>query len=265
VSYPQPNADQYSINGYQYFRLNTLLSSPGDIYESAQSGLSLALGPDSDISKVDVAYFDDQVPTFMQRTSIGPERSFAGRMDARNEVTYQPAARPGRVLFWASDLYDPAFRPAGFNILTDQFNVVAPRLDVLQYFQAPASLSTQRNDKTYNFQNIVTGAIATADTWLMLPYWGRRYAMIELTNKAPDVTAFALYGINFAISINSAGFHQQTELVPDSPLIAGAQLKKIVRASVDGMFDMLLMRFHRVNPNLVPLEGPVRVYVSDKE
>ena len=71
MSYPQPNADQYAINGYQYFRLNTLLSSPGDIYESAQSALAIALGPESDISRVAVAYYDDQVPTtFTNQTVI---------------------------------------------------------------------------------------------------------------------------------------------------------------------------------------------------
>ena len=77
MSYPQPSADQYAIKGYQFFRLNTLLTSPGDIYQSQQSGHAFAIGPESDISNVNVAYFDDQVPNFMAQTVISPQRASA--------------------------------------------------------------------------------------------------------------------------------------------------------------------------------------------
>jgi hypothetical protein len=262
VSYPQPNADQYAINGYQYFRLNTLLSSPGDIYESQQSSLALSLGPDSDISKVAVAYFDDQVPTFMQMTSIGSERTFVGRIDARNEVPYQPSNRPGRIFFWSDDLYDTSFRPPGFSVLNDKFNVVTPRLDVIQYFSTPPTLLPARNDKTYNFQNIVTGVSPTFNSYLMIPYWGRKYAMVELTNKSTGATGFSLSGVNFAVSPSSAGYTQITTIVADAPIGVNAQVSALVKSDAHGMFDMLMLTFHRVNAADVVM-GPVRVFVSD--
>ena len=97
MSYPQPDSNQYAIKGYQFFRLNTLLTSPGDIYESAQSGHSIAIGPESDLANINVAYFDDQVETFMQRTTISPLRAFVGRIDARNDAVTAPVERRARL------------------------------------------------------------------------------------------------------------------------------------------------------------------------
>lgn len=263
MSYPQPNANLYAINGYQYFRLNTLLSSPGDIYESEQGGLAFAIGPDSDISKVTVASFDDQVPTYMQITSIGVERAFTGRIAARNEVTYQPANRPGRVLFWSTDLYDTSFRPEGFNPLIDSFNVITPRLDVIEYFSSPPTLLPQRNDKTYNLQDWPTLPNADADAYFLIPYWGRRYGMVELTNKSAGPWSFALSGVNFAISGSSANYTQVTPIVADAPVTAGTQLVSVVTSTQNGMFDALLLRFHRLDPDLTAIKGPIRITVSD--
>ena len=50
MSYPPPNPDNYALNGYKFFRLNTPLTSDGDMYESAQGGQGFAIGPQSDLS-----------------------------------------------------------------------------------------------------------------------------------------------------------------------------------------------------------------------
>lgn len=265
--YPQPSSDAYAINGYKYFRLNTLLSSPGDIYESAQGGFAFALGPDSDISKVDVAYFDDQAPNYMNMTSIGPGRSFVGRIDARNEVTYQPGGRPGRILFWSDDLYDPAFRPAGFNPNQNLITFVQPRLDVIEYFQDPPTLVPARNDKTYQFQSPLTGISGNAG-YLMIPYWGRRYAFIEITNKQGFDTDFGVFGVNFAlksgtIDAPASSFTQVTPLLTVAPVATGVQVIKKVTSLADGMFDMLMLQFNTIGPDFHPVVGPVKVMVSD--
>ncbi len=171
MSFPQPNSNDYATGGYKFFRLNTLLVSPGDMYESEQSGLALAVGPQSDIANVNVAYFDDQVPDFMQFTQIAPTRAFVGRVDARNEAKYSPAQRPGRIFLWSDDIYDPNFRPRGFSAVNDRIQFVAPRLDVIQYFDQPGTLGPARADKTYQFQNyIVSGTL-----YIVVPFYGRKY------------------------------------------------------------------------------------------
>src|SRR3981189_3558041 len=131
MSYPQPNADTYAVNSYGFFRLNTLLSSPGDIYRSPQGGHLFCLGPESDVANVNIAYFDDQVPTFLQTTQISPGRSFTGFMAARNEATYSPSRRFGRIFCWSNDIYDPSFLPRSFSANTDHIQFIAPQLDVI--------------------------------------------------------------------------------------------------------------------------------------
>jgi hypothetical protein len=259
MSYPQPNADSYAVNGYQYFRLNTLLSSPGDIYESAQGGLALALGPDSDISKVDVAYFDDQVPNFMNQTSLGPSRSFVGRVDARNEVNYMPIGRPGRILFWSDDLYDPNFRPAGFSELQNRIIIIQPRLDVIEFFKEEPSLLPERNDKTYQFQDVPTGLAGKAG-YILIPYWGRRYAFVEMTNKQVSSTSFGIFGVNFALN---PPFHQVTTIRATASVATGVQVIRKITSLADGMFDMLMLEFHADGGAFDPVSGPVKVMVSD--
>jgi hypothetical protein len=262
VSYPQPDADKYAVNGYQYFRLNTILSSPGDIYESQQSGHAIALGPDSDISKVAVAYFDDQVPTFMQQTSIGSDRSFVGRIDARNEVTYQPIGRPGRVLFWSDDLFNSQFRPVGFLPNDDLFNRIDPCLDVIQFFSPQQALVPRRNDKSWLIQNVA--APLNLSTYFMLPFYGRRYGLVEITNRSPNLFNWAVSGVNFAISPSGAGaLDQVTPIRPLGALASGVQeITKITPETV-GMFDYLLLQIKSVAA-LATTPAPIKVIVSDR-
>lgn len=149
MSYPPPNFDQYALNGYKFARLNTPLISDGDIYESQQGAQGFAIGPDSDISKVNIAYFDDQVPRFMNQVAITPERSFPGFFAARNEVDYVPSNRPGRILIWSDELYNNTWLPTAFEV-GSRIDFEVPVLDVIQYF-APAAqaMNSGRNDKEY--------------------------------------------------------------------------------------------------------------------
>jgi hypothetical protein len=150
VSYPQPNFDQYALNGYKFARLNTPLISDGDIYESQQGAQGFAIGPDSDISKVNVAYFDDQVPRFLNQVAITPERAFPGFFAARNEVNYVPSNRPGRILIWSDEFYNNTWQPFPGIDTGGRIDFEVPVLDVIQYF-APAaqSMNQGRNDKEY--------------------------------------------------------------------------------------------------------------------
>jgi hypothetical protein len=152
VSYPQPNFDQYALNGYKFARLNTPLISDGDIYESQQGAQGFAIGPDSDISKVNIAYFDDQVQRFMNQVAITPERAFPGFFAARNEVNYVPSNRPGRILIWSDEIYNNTWNP-NFIDISGQVDFEVPVLDVIQYFAPAAQAMNQgRNDKEYWYE-----------------------------------------------------------------------------------------------------------------
>lgn len=177
MSYPQPNFDQYALNGYKFARLNTPLTSDGDIYESQQGAQGFAIGPDSDISKVNIGYFDDQVPRFMNQVAITPERSFPGFFAARNEVNYVPSNRPGRILIWSDELYNNTWNP-NFIDVAGRIDFEVPVLDVVQYF-APAaqSMNSGRNDKEYWYDFIpAPPSVDAPNAWtLVIPFYGRRF------------------------------------------------------------------------------------------
>lgn len=262
MSYPQPSADQYAIKGYQYFRLDTPLTSPGDIYESEQSGHGLAIGPNSDIANVNVAYFDDQIDdTFMNTTVISPNRAFVGRVDARNDVTYGPMARPGVILFWANDIYDPNYRPiskpAAFNPATDEIQFVPPQLDVIEYFKPVNSLGPSRIDKEFNFQNY---SVTAGTFYLVIPYYSRKYCYVEFTNKdTVTPNTFGIVGLNYAITQDDTPnpYHQETTILARAAVADGVSVTKIITAAATGMFDALVFSFSGTGP------APLRIVMSD--
>lgn len=255
MSYPQPEADQYAIQGSQFFRLLTPLASPGDIYESTQSGHAFAVGPQSDIANVNVGYFDGQVPTFLQSTVISPTRAFVGRIDARNDAEYDPAQRPGRILFWSDDLYDPNFRPRAA-ASTDTVTFVAPVLDVIEYFKPLASLSPGREDKEFVFQNylLTSGAL-----YIVVPYYGRKYCYIEFTNREVTGNTFGVSTVNYAITQDDSGnpYHQETVLRAPAIVAGGATVSVVVRSGNQGVFDALV--FSVTSGGAAPL----RITMSD--
>lgn len=194
MAYPQPDATKYAIKGYEYFRLNTLLASAGDIYESEQSALAFALGPDSDIANVGINYFDEQVPNALNQVFISKNRSFVGRIDANAENgTYQPSGRPARIFIWPNDRWNPLFV---LGDVGDTQILETPQLDVIQYFQPqPSGIVPGRNDKIWFYQTIATPG-GDNYAYVIVPYYGRRYAKVMFENlnvaEAFDVKAFGV-------------------------------------------------------------------------
>lgn len=246
MSYPQPSSPAAARSGSEFFRITTPLSSPGDIYESTMSSLAFGVGPESDIANVRVAYWDatkSSPPnnTFMSFVTISPTRTFVGRLDSNESQRYSPADRKGRILFWADNIYDPNFRPSGFNSGSDEIEFVPPVLDVIQYFQDQPGLVPPRIDKQYAFQNYpaVSGTF-----YLMIPYYGRKYCYVNFTNRnAVEANNFGIIGVNFCVTQDDvaipAPYHQQTTIRASGAIAPGASATQIITATVDGMFDML--------------------------
>lgn len=261
MSYPQPSADAYTRNGYSYFRLKTILSSPGDIYESAVSGHALVVGPESDIANVNVNYFDDQVPDFLQQTAVSPLRSFSGRIDAQIGKTYTPAGRPGKIMFWPADIYDPNFKPRAFGV-GDTMNFQAPVLDVIQYFSPPTTLVPQRIDKSFVFQNYN----ATQISWIVIPFYGRKFAYVQFTNRTPISSfTFQIIGVNYAITPDTAPgplvptpYHQEKQILASTAVAFNNQVDQIISATSVGMFDALVFGVGQANG-----PAPLRIITSD--
>ncbi len=269
MSYPQPNADLYAINGSKFFRLNTPLVSDGDIYESAQSTAGLAIGPDSDISKVNIAYFDDQVQGFQNQLAISPQRPFPGLIAARNEVGYEPSNVPGRILMWPDDLYNPDWRPSDFDPGQWRLDFVQPVLDVVEYF-SPVGQVVGRNDKTYRYHQIPINNSNGGFWGLVIPFYGRRYASIFFGNLrvTNDPITLAVYGLTYSQGSFGDQDSELTIISAGAAVAAGASTMRIAKASTTGMHDALFLRFSASwgdPPSMPTTEVSICVTTSDTE
>ncbi len=266
MAYPPPNADQYSINGYKFFRLNTLLTSDGDIYESAQGAQGFAIGPDSDISKVNIGYFDDQVERFLNQVAISPGRAFPGIVAARNDAVYVPANRPGRILIWPDEIYNPTYMPDFGVDVAGRIDFEVPVLDVAQYF-APGGLSMNdgRNDKEYWYDFIPYPAINPGETaaWaLILPWYGRRLATATWLNGGAGPVTFDIAGLHYKPgTANTAAVRSPLR----TAAVAGSAVQtEIILASNDGTYDALEFRFTGTNASRL-VQSTLRIRTSDRE
>lgn len=299
MSYPPPNPDNYALNGYKFFRLNTPLTSDGDMYESQQGAQGFAIGPDSDISKVNIGYFDEQVPRFLNQIAITPERAFPGFIAARNEVNYVPSNRPGRILIWSDELYNNTWAP-DFIDIAGRIDFEVPVLDVVQYF-APAtqSMNQGRNDKEYwyDFLNAPANEFGP-NTWvIVIPYYGRRYFNMSLISDATVQLAdilVTIHGLHYKPgTANTAAIAYP--LIDDSPAagfpavrVASGQKFNCVITSSDkstggsktvsndptptaqvaaGMFDALAIQFYSEATDGIKraAQNTVRIRTSDRE
>lgn len=258
MSYPQPDPDQYVLKLYPFWNLSTALASPGDIYQSTQGSLAFCLGPDSDVANVNFAYYDDQAVNGMRFASISPSRSFTSLIAARNDQLYLPSQRPGRIMFWSGDIYDPAFRPSGFNPSLDTISFIPPVLNVIQYFQPSVGLVPQRNDKEYLFQAYHQNG---GTAYIVIPYYGRKYCFIQITNGNPvSPTTFGVLGVNYSITQNGSAhpYHQVTTIHAPGSITSGNSVTVIVTAQVTGMFDALVF-------SVTDDPAPLRIIMSDQD
>lgn len=240
MSYPQPDSNVACTSGLNFFRFTSELTSPGDMYESDQGGYAFAIGPDSDIANVAIAYFNDQEATRMSQVQIGPERALVGRVFARNDSDYLPANRPGKILFWSADQYVPNYQPVGFDIATDTLVVIPPVLDLIQYFTTQESLTPKRIDKTYTFQSFQQSIFPNGELYLCVPFYGRNFAYINFTNRNGAAVDYTIRGVNFTTTPPANQEMQETTILATAAIADNASSTVIVNASVTGQFDYLV-------------------------
>lgn len=260
MSYPQQNANDAVVKGADLFRLNTLLASPGDIYESSQGANAMALGPDSDIAEVNVTYFDAQQPLGINNVVLSTSRSMVGKLDVNNTpAAYLPAGRPGKILIAPANLWNPNFVPGNslFNVDIDTQILETPRLDVIQYFHNQPSLVPQRRDKTYTFQSVPVSNTDASVSYVTIPFYGRKYAHVTMVHSPAGPQGGAVVGVvgstltigdqsgagEPAISVGLSRATLGSGLVYTFTVQAGGYLNIDVDGNVftsnGGMFDLL--------------------------
>lgn len=223
MSYPQQDADQAVVKGSEYFRLNTLLASPGDIYESSQGANAMAIGPDSDISEVLVTYPDPTQVTGINQLIVSNLRSMVGLVPVNNVgQPYLPANRPGKIYMSPNNLWNPDYFPG--NPDTDTQILETPRLDVIQYFAPQRSLIPGRRDKTYTYQSVPSPA-DSAFSWITVPFYGRKYASIVFMHSSgPLAATIAINGVILTYGDQAGG--------SNAGILVGLASQSVVGSSV---------------------------------
>ncbi len=259
MGYPQPNASAYQAAGAKFFRLNTRLTSEGDIYESAVGALGFAIGPDSDVAKINIGYFDDQSRTKMSQVAITPQRPFLGRIDAQNGAQYAPAQRPGRIMMWPDAFYNPRYQVYLFGNPC-RMDMIAPVIDVIQYLSPPPSVSPGRNDRRHFLPEIglPAGFSNTAPYLLGIPFYGRRYASISGGNFSSGALKLSVLGANFGSAFT-------TTLYPRTAF--GINDQVVIKSGTSGMFDYLFLEVTKDvgSPALTSNLITFSIVTSDKE
>jgi hypothetical protein len=253
MSYPQVSADAALLEELEFFRLNTSLISPGDIYESVQSARAVAIGPDSDISRVNVAYFDETVAsTLMNQIGLSPDRAVVSLLPARNNDTYMPVInpandaeniRPGRILIYPAEFFDPSYRPQ-LAAAGDNVTFIAPFLDVLMFFKNPGAVTGRRVDKIFYFPEVPFDA-GVGNTWLIVPYYGRKYGHISTLGEPGEPTTIQVLGINYLLGQNAPGAPGvafETVLFAEAAISEVDATNVIVTAGNQGCFDAIVLK-----------------------
>lgn len=268
MSYPQPDSNKYATGGYPFFRLNTPLVSPGDIYESEQGATAFAIGPESDVANVRIFYLDDQLtPTLMNDVVVGADRAVAGLVYARLDAEYLPCMRPGRIFIAIDDIYDPNYKPTDWSE-GNPLEFVQPNLDVIQYFNQTENITAGRNDRRFYYEiDVVSGDQAVS--FLVLPYYGRRFASICISNRElqeDQILNLTVIGVNYLVGPDGFTSVPANEVVIiDAATIAPqATLQESITAGEHGMFDALVVLL--TNTTESPVSGfpaAIRIVFSD--
>lgn len=242
MGYPQPQADDAVVGGENFFRFTSELSSPGDIYESTQSGYAFAVGPDSDLARIAVAYFDEQQATKMSQVVLSPERAFVGFLPSRNDAGYVPSQRPGRILFYSADFYNPDYKPVGISVVNDTKVIIAPVLDLIQYFSPPDSVTPMRSDRVFNFQKFTKGAVPASSVYLCVPFYGRAYAFLDFTNRDGAAVTLEVRGVNLTTTTVAVNENQEKQLLAPTAIADNANQQVFVRSATSGEYDYLVFK-----------------------
>jgi len=274
MGYPQPDANKYSTGGAGFFRLNTTLSSDGDIYQSEQGAHGLAIGPDSDVDKVIVAYFDPQVDQQMSQVAVSPDRPFPGFIQAANESgLYVPANRPGRILFWPDAIFNPNWVPGNDDTLVNdpavRIDIEVPTIDVVEYF-APGPATAGRNDKRYYLQNLpipnAGGVVAPVFFFYNVPFYGRRYACVKYRPNVVSGTAkITAFGVTYRMSDDPANSSLETTVIAEAAVTNLTVFEDEILASADGMYDAIYVKLEYSAKPPAGFGGELEIIVSDQE
>ncbi len=207
MTFPQTSAETAILNGQGYWRLFTPLESSGDIFESQVSARAVVVGPESDVSRINLTYYDQQSANAANQLCVSIDKPLVGRIDALFSTPYNSGDR-ARVLISAADLLPPSnYTPQGFDPANDVLEIVQPRIDLYYYLNEQPDFIPPRSDRFHLFEALPFSGTFDETIWYVIPFYGRRFA--ECTFKSLGVVTqpavnVEVFGANFSNIIADA-------------------------------------------------------------
>lgn len=277
MSYPQTSPNTSVLSGQDYWRLFTPLASAGDIYESEQSGRGFVIGPDSDIARVKIVYYDIQNPNLANEAIVSIDKPFVGRLDAFGDQTYNTGDQ-ARLFISAEDFVPYLSSTSFFAPPTSAgavVEIVPPSIDLIQYLGEVPAFVPPRSDKVFRFDQLTN--ISNDQQWFLVPFYGRRFFDVGVKTLGFDGSTtppidVGVYGINYSPSVGGGVLRDtgvQQEMLDFFSLASPATNAGISEfaAGSSRSFDYLGVMIQKpVGSADYPIETVVstRITVSDK-
>ena len=244
MTYPQKPASGAVQSGQEYFRLFTELESSGDIFELDESIKAFIIGPQSDIGRVRVTYYDPNQSLKINSFVVSVDDPFIGRVDKLTSTKYPQVNEDADILVSLEDLLNNDYNPTG-TTPGDAITFVKPRIDLLCYFDQPNDFPQKRADftKRGNLTIPDTGAGSGA-AYLIVPFYRRKVATFKFLAFPAHDYDFVLNGLTW---IPGAGTGPSDSFMINQLQVSLAGIKGnttgqppfIYKASTLGLFDYL--------------------------
>lgn len=270
MSYPQAVASQEVLQGQEFFRLFTNLTSSGDAYEMDVSAKAFSIGPQSDIARARITYWDSENAANAQSFVVNVGESFYGRIDALASARYSKPRLPARIIVTPEDMYD---RAALLNYVAgpalQQILVLhEPKVDLLGFLAPPSFTPLKRDATTYRGRmNLIPGR----GFRVLIPWYGRKFASITTTNYT-GIAAFTgeARGLNFTpdeeVGVSPPGVTDLQRTVMSPPFVWSAVVGSTqvvqVKASQEGLFDYLEFIVNKTTPGAILASANNTIYYT---
>ena len=175
--------------------------------------------------------------------------------------SYPRAAKKGRLIITLEDLWMPIAKapdPAAGG--PGQHTFVQPLLDIIGYFGSVPSVLPKRSDNVFEFNSFRQPVAAEFMSWQHVPFYGRKYGFFSFLNTSGHAVDVTIWGVTNQPSLSTPVNSKQLQALVAVP--NNTNLTKVIRASVDGMFDDIVIGIHDISG--LPLTNcPTSLYVSD--
>lgn len=256
--------------GLPFWRLFTTITNSGDIFRSEVSGSGFVIGPNSDLSSVQIQYFDQQSPNGSNIIEVSTDKPHIGRLDALNAQKYN-SGNPGLLYIFLNQLIPQTgvYQPVGF-VTGDNLVLEPIYLDFIQYFSPQDEYENKRTDKVFFYPTVnipALGGQPIRSAWFVLPYYGRRYASIMFNANSGNINyVISASGVNLltGTSLGGSNLHAQTELLPPQ-IVNSTTSSRTINSNTEGMWDLLVIRISTDTPAGSPLDSlNLKVITSDE-